>query len=233
MNNIDELNAQLLDARVEQNARREESQNSFNALHEFINKVLKKNIHAVCDDADSIKIESDNNGARIKVGKNYGIDLYFEKDPKEEKRMLKINFSCFGSFGKNDVNAVKYCKVLGSVTTIMEVIEMQLFATDTAKSLWSAYETTKREFWRANERARKIENDIKDIETAVRKESILSKIAVGCKIMTNRSPYSVGQIVKTVERITGKNIIFKEDWGRRTKKHDLITNLMCNRWQIV
>ena len=35
-----------------------------------------------------------------------------------------------------------------------------------------------------------------------------------------------------IEHITEKNILFKEDYGKRTKKDELIENILSNKWEI-
>lgn len=231
MENLDELNAQLLDAKVELKACQAEAHICYEALKEHLTKALESTISP-----SMAKVSVRESGAQVIVN-NREIDLYFYKPSwyhgEEGKgRNLKINFGCFGSFSKDDVDEVKYCEVLGHLAGNMEELDRCLFKTDIAKSLWDAYDTASRAASDVAYKVRSIEGAINSLEAEQRREKIESALHVGCMIMVQKANDWWPAKFKTIEHITGKNIIFKEDYGKRTKKEDLIANLLCNRWEV-
>lgn len=229
MENIDELNAALLDAKVEMAAKSEDKRRLYKELHDYLDNTLKKNV-----DTSAVKVACSDSSARLEIG-NLGIDLYFERPWCAEDghaRVLKINSCCFGSFDKTQEECVKYCETLGHVAGIMKELEYLLLRTDAVKRLWDAYDAASSAASRAANKVREIEGSIKSIEAELRKMKILAQVFPGCRIVVKKASSWHGPVIKTIEHITGKNIIFKEDWGRRTKKDELISNLMCSRWEI-
>ena len=62
---------------------------------------------------------------------------------------------------------------------------------------------------------------------------IASKIVVGAKVVVRKKSDWRSEIAKTIEHVTEKNVLFKEDYGKRTKKDELISNILSNRWELL
>ena len=230
MSKIDDLKLSLEDAKNEYNAKNEIRREHSKNLHEYLMSVLEKNISK-----DGVKnMSCDEHSACIDIA-NHSIDLSFNFEyggPHPKKRILKLNFGCFGSFRANDNDEVKYCEVLGHVAGILNVLEQQMLNCDEAKKIWDGYDTASSEAWTAQNIVRRIDDEIKRIEAEEKKESILKKIAAGCHVMVARATSYRSPIVKTIEHITAKNVFFKEDYGKRTKIDELVENLLNGKWMI-
>lgn len=226
---IDELNAELLDAKVAEKAASEAQRECYQAVRSHLMNVLEKNI-----DLSVAKVASCSASAATIQIANHDISLYFEKpwERKNAERGLSINFGCFGAFSKKDVDEVKYCETLGHLAGIIDVLERLLLKTDTAKSLWKAYDEAEWNAYDAENNVRMIESQIKDIEAALKKETILKKLAEGQQIIVKKASAYRPAVVKTIEHVTDKNVLFKEDWGRRTKKSDLVSHILRDGWEL-
>ena len=228
MSNIDKLRADLLGLAGECNAKNAECKEKHDALKNYVMNVIEKNV-----DTSVVKVHCSATVAQLEVA-SHMISLYFDKqhDFNGYSRRLKLDFACFGSFGKSDAAAVKYCEVLGHVAGIMDALEDQLLNSDEAKRLWNEFDDAQREAWRANSKHSCVENEIAEYEEALEKDIILSKLLPGRQVMVSKpTAYRPAQY-KTIESVTKKNIIFKEDYGRRTKKDDFAANVMRGEWMI-
>ena len=214
-------------------AKNEVHAKAYDALVAYIKNLLEANIDRkvaevshVTDSMAEITIKNDNC--------RHSFELYYDRSFGGEKsRKLKLNFGCFGSFSSDDACAVHYCEVLGHVAGILGFLEEYLLKIPKAKALFDAYDTAQREMWRAN-------NDLKDAQREERKHAdelkkseIASKIVVGAKVVVCKKSQWHGETVKTISHVTEKNILFKEDYGKRTKKDELIANIFSDKWEVV
>lgn len=201
------------------------------ALKEHITKVIESNIDTsvtkvihVSDSCAEIGI----NGSRSK-----SFTLYFHAPYRNETRKLELNFGCFGSFKKDDVDCIHYCEVLGHVAGIMAILEEKMITSPEAQKIWNEYDNAMNDIYVARSALDMAMSEERDHARELKKTEILQKIAIGTKVMVQKpTHWNPDGIVKTVEHITGKNIIFKEDYGKRTKKDDLVQEFIAERWTI-
>ena len=201
------------------------------ALVAHIKNVLEANIDTevakvsrVTDSMAEIKIEDD---------KHYhSFEIYYYKRFGNESRKLKLNFGCFGSFSSDDVCAVHYCEVLGHVAGILGFLEEHLLKSPKAKTLFETYDNACSEMWNVQHALEDAQQEERKRANEAKIAEIASKIAVGAKVIVRKKSAWHDEIVKTIEHITGKNVLFKEDYGKRTKKDELISNILSNKWEI-
>ena len=169
----------------------------------------------------------------IKDGKHHrSFELYYHKTFGENSRKLELNFGCFGSFSSNDACAIHYCEVLGHVAGILGSLEEHLLKIPKAKAIFDAYDTACSEAWNARHALEDAQQEERKYADEIKKAEIAPKIVVGAKVVVHRKSKWCDEIVKTIEHITGKNVLFKEDYGKRTKKDELIANIISNKWEI-
>ena len=226
---IDELNAQLLDLNVEYAAKKSERDTCYRALNEHILKTIKSNVSA------DVNVSCTSDSASIDVG-SHSISLYFDTPYStanlNQSRVLRMNFSCFGSFGTNDADEIKYCELLGHVAGIMNLLEHHIIKTTYAQSLWDAYDKAAREARSAWSKLQSVTDEIKHHEIASQKQKVLADLVVGRKIMTFKPTIYHQAQYKTIEKITKKNIMFEEDYGHRTSKDVVVEKVMSGKWVI-
>ena len=212
-------------------AKNEVNTKAYNALVAHIKNVLEANIDnkvaevsCVTDSMAEITIKND------KCSNSFVI--YYDKPFGEKSRKLKLNFECFGSFSSDDACAVNYCKVLGHVAGIISPLEEYLLKIPKAKMLFDAYDNARREAYNARYALKDAQLEERKHADEIKKAEIASKIVVGAKVVVRKKSQRHGETVKTIEHITEKNILFKEDYGKRTKKDELIANILSNKWEI-
>ena len=204
---------------------------AYKALVAHIRNVLEANIDSkvaevshVTDSMAEITIKNDKH--------SHSFEIYYHRSFGEKLRKLKLNFGCFGSFSSDDACAVHYCEVLGHVAGILSFLEEYLLKTPKAKALFDAYDTAHREMWRANHALKDAQLEERKHADEIKKAEIASKIAVGAKVVVRKKSQWHDETIKTIEHVTEKNILFKEDYGKRTKKDELIANILSNKWEI-
>ena len=204
---------------------------AYDALVAHIKNVLEANIDTkvaevsyATDSMAEIAIKNDK--------RHRSFDLYYHKSFGENSRKLELNFGCFGSFSSGDAYAVHYCKVLGHIAGILSFLEEPLLKCPKAKALFDAYDNACSEMWKAQHALEDAQNEERKRNDDIKKAKIASKIAVGAKIVVRKKSKWCDEIVKTIEHITGKNILFKEDYGKRTKKDEFINNILKGYWEI-
>ena len=168
----------------------------------------------------------------IKDDKHHrSFELYYHKSFGENSRKLDLNFGCFGSFSSDDVGAVHYCEVLGHVAGILGFLEEHLLKSPKAEALFDAYDNASSAVWNARHALEAAQQEEYNRINEIKKAEIASKIVVGAKVVVRKKSSWLSEIVKTIEHITGKNVIFEEDYGKRTKKDELIANILSNKWE--
>ena len=212
-------------------AKNEVNTKAYKALVAYIKNLLEANIDAkvaevsrVTDSMAEITVKNDKY--------HHSFELYYHQSFGEKSRKLKLNFGCFGSFSSDDVCAVHYCEVLGHVAGNLSFLEEYLLKIPKAKELFDAYDTAHREMWRANNALKDAQREERKHADELKKAEIASKIVVGAKVVVSKKSQWHGETVKTIEHVTEKNILFKEDYGKRTKKDELIANILSNKWEI-
>ena len=159
--------------------------------------------------------------------------LYFYKPwGNNGSRKLEMNFSCFGSFGKNDATALCYCETLGHIAGIFSHLENLMLFSDESKKLFNEYDALSNACYDIQRELDNLKLAVKEHNDELKKNDIMSKIAVGTKIIVRKASKYYPATIKTISHITAKNIVFKEDYGRRTNKDELDNNLMHGSWQI-
>lgn len=204
----------------------------YTQLREYLKNVLESNIDN--DVAEVVYVNDSTAEIGIKgTERSRTFNLYFHEPWHGEVRKLEINFGCVGSFNKNDTACIRYCEVLGHVAGIIGILEEKMLTSPEAQKIWNEYETARNESWEVKHELENVEREEYLKETELKKADLLSKIAIGTKVMVKQpTKWNPDGIIKTVEHITGKNILFKEDYGRRTRKDELVQELMANRWTI-
>lgn len=204
---------------------------AYDALVAHVKNVLEANIDrkvaevsCVTDSMTEIKIKDDKH--------RRSFEIYYHKQFGKNSRKLELNFGCFGSFSSDDACAVHYCEVLGHVAGILGFLEEHLLKIPKAKALFDAYDNASSETWNARYALEDAQREERKHADEIKKAEITSKIVVGAKVVVRRKSRWHDEIVKTIEHITGKNILFKEDYGKRTKKDELIANIFSNKWEI-
>lgn len=160
-------------------------------------------------------------------------DIYLYYGQTIGERKLEMNYSTSGSFSNDDKECVQYCKLIGHVASILGDLEHKIIKSSIGQRLFNDFHAAENKCYKIKNQieAMKVEDEAKAKENMA--NNILSKISIGTKIMTMKpeSWMPDGQ-VKTVERITAKNIIFKDDI-KRTKKNELVDNIINKKWTIV
>ena len=212
-------------------AKNEVRAKAYDALVAYIKNLLEANIDTkvaevsrVTDSMAEIKIKADKH--------SHSFEIYYHQSFGEKSRRLKLNFGCFGSFSSDDACAVHYCEVLGHVAGILSFLEEYLLKIPKAKALFDAYDTAHREMWRANNALKDAQREERKHADEIKKSEIASKIVVGAKVVVCKKSQWHGETVKTISHVTEKNVLFKEDYGKRTKKDELIANIFSNKWEI-
>ena len=212
-------------------AKNEVNTKAYNALVAHIRNVLEANIDAkvaevsrVTDSMAEITIKND------KCHRSF--ELYYHKSFDENSRKLELNFGCFGSFSSDDACAIHYCEALGHVAGILSFLEEHLLKIPKAKELFDAYDNACSEAWNVRHALEDVQCEERKHADELKKAEIASKIVVGAKVVVRKKSQWHGETVKTIEHITEKNILFKEDYGKRTKKDELIANILSNKWEI-
>ena len=203
---------------------------AYDALVAHIKNVLEANIDTkvaevscATDSTAEIKIKDD---------KHYhSFNIYYHRRYGNETRKLELNFGCFGSFSSDDAGAVHYCEVLGHVAGILGFLEEYLLKIPKAKALFDAYDNASSEVWNAQHALEDAQREERNRINEIKKAEIASKIVVGAKVVVRKKSQWCDEIAKTIEHITGKNVLFKEDYGKRTKKDELIANILSNKWE--
>ena len=212
-------------------AKNEVNTKAYNALVAHIKNVLEANIDTkvaeVSRATDSMaEITIKNDKCR------HSFEIYYDRSFGEKSRKLKLNFGCFGSFSSDDACAVHYCEVLGHVAGILSHLEEYLLKIPKAKALFDAYDNARREAYNARYALKDAQLEERKHADEIKKAEIASKIAVGAKVVVRKKSQWHDEIVKTIGHVTEKNILFKEDYGKRTKKDELIANILSNKWEI-
>ena len=204
---------------------------AYDALVAHIKNVLEANIDRevaevshVTDSMAEIRIKDD--------AHHRSFEIYYHKRFGIESRKLELNFGCFGSFSSDDAGAIHYCEVLGHVARILSFLEEPLLKCPKAKQLFDGYDNARSEMWYARHALEDAQNEELDRANEIKKAEIASKIAVGAKVVVRKKSQWRDEIVKTIEHITGKNVLFKEDYGKRTKKDEFIANVLKGHWEI-
>ena len=205
---------------------------AYDILVAHIKNVLEANIDRevaevsrATDSMAEIKIKDDTH--------HRSFEIYYHKRFGENSRKLELNFGCFGSFSSDDACAIHYCEVLGHIAGILNFLEEYLLKIPKAKALFDAYDKASSEVWNAQHALENAQREERKHADDIKKAEIVSKIVVGAKVVVRKKSQWYDEIVKTIEHITEKNIIFKEDYGKRTKKDEFIANILGNRWEMV
>ena len=207
-------------------------------------KALEKHICKTFADAipseltQFIKIYDNTNSAQVEVklpGEKRGhcFDVYYLTPYGKEPRKLEINFGCFGSFTSSDECEITYCKAVAFFASHLAEIEQKLIFSEEGKKAFGEYDAAQHEDFKAREAVKTAMHEKKILEDAAKKEEILKQIGIGCKIVVRKKCEWRDAIVKTIGSITAKNVIFKENYGKRTKKDELLANLCNGNWEIV
>ena len=212
-------------------AKNEVNTKAYNALVAHIKNLLEANIDTkvaevsrATDSMAEITIKNDKC--------HHSFELYYDQSFGEKSRKLKLNFGCFGSFSSDDACAVHYCEVLGHVAGILSFLEEYLLKIPKAKALFDAYDNARREACHARYALKDAQLEERKHADEIKKAEIASKIAVGVKVVVRKKSQWHDETVKTISHVTEKNILFKEDYGKRTKKDEFIANILSNKWEI-
>ena len=164
--------------------------------------------------------------------KGHSFDLYFHRPwgREHDSCKLEMNFGCFGSFDFHDDLAIMYCQMLNAIASNLAVIEPKLLFSDEGKKAFGEYETANHDAWKARDEVKQLLDEQKAKEHEAKKEEVLRKIAVGTKILRGKR-YNGDPVIYEIEHVTSKNILFKEDYGKRTKKEVLVDNLVRGDWK--
>ena len=213
-------------------AKNEVNTKAYNALVAHIKNVLGANIDTkvaevsrATDSMAEITIKND------KCHRSF--ELYYDQSFGEKSRKLKLNFGCFGSFSSDDACAVHYCEVLGHVAGILSFLEEYLLKIPKAKALFDAYDNACSEAWEARHALEDAQREELKHADELKKAEIASKIVVGAKVVVRKKSQWHGETVKTIGHVTDKNVLFNEDYGKRTKKDELIANIFSDKWEVV
>lgn len=195
----------------------------------YIYKVLENAIDA---DISEVTDVTDTYATIVLKANNFrDISLHYSRTIGEQK--LTMNYSTSGSCSNDDKEHVQYCKLIGHVASILGDLEDKIIKSSIGQRLFNDFHTTESTCYKIKHQieAMKAEDEAKAREQMA--NSILSKINIGTKIMTMKpkSWMPDGQ-VKVVECVTAKNIIFKDDI-KRTKKNELVDNIINKKWTIV
>ena len=223
-------NAKIEDAKREVDITYKTTAQAHKALVAYIKGVLEKNIDTkhVC-----VRNISDEHATLNIIGSRHDIDLYYYHPRGDDKiRKLQMNFGCFGSFGKDDASARTYCETLGHIAGIMDFLEHELCFTDEAKKLFDDRKNALNDYYKADSVLNSLENELKAYKDDIKKNEILAKVKVGVKIIVAKATHWNNKIVKTIDHITAKNILFAENYGHRTSKDELVHNLQSGKWEI-
>ncbi len=170
-----------------------------------------------------------------KDNRKYGhtFDIYYHTPYSKESRKLELNFGCFGSFNCNGTDEINYCIALGKIASNMKDFEKKLILSDEAKKFFDEYAEASNEYYKINDKIRNFKFEQKKIEDDKKREEFAAKLIVGAKINVGKKYISGDPCIYEIEHMTAKNILFKQNYGKRTKKEDVIHNLMSGQWKLV
>lgn len=219
-----------LDANLDAKAKANEK--AYDTLVAYIKNVLEANIDNKV--AEVSRVTDSMAEITIKDSKSHrSFEIYYHKKFGNEFRTLELNFGCFGSFSSDDASAIHYCETLGHIAGILSFLEEYLLKCPKAKQLFDRYDNAHHELWNASHALEDAKNEELKRNNELKKAEIASKIVTGTKVVVSKKSAWRSEIVKTIEHITEKNIVFKEDYGKRTKKDEFIANILRNNWEIV
>lgn len=219
--------------------------NSVNAYNESYAN-LKKHITDVLEhyimelgmkDYAFVRSVTDNN-AEIVVGKEnnrdgYSIDLTYYYRYQNRLPHVRMNYWSFGSFDFTEKDKIDYMIALGKVAENLKNIEKDISDYD-----WKSYCSLLDKKESDDSLVARYKNIILRNERKEKEANILSKMKEGSKIIVDvRNRYEGEKIVrydviKTIGRITAKNIMFEEDYGSRTKKDYALGQLILGNWKL-
>ena len=213
-------------------AKNEVRAKAYDAVVAYIRNLLEANIDRkiaevsrVTDSTAVITIKNDTC--------HHSFELYYDQFFGEKSRKLKLNFGCFGSFSSDDACAVHYCEVLGHVAGNLSFLEEYMLKIPKAKMLFDAYDNGRSEAWEARHALEDAQREERKHADELKKAEIASKIVVGAKVVVCKKSQWHGETVKTIGHVTDKNVLFNEDYGKRTKKDELIANIFSDKWEVV
>lgn len=169
---------------------------------------------------------------RTKSNRGHDIDLSFYRYDNVPHR-LKMNYWSFGSFMYKETDKVKYMVALGNIADSLESIEKDICSYDW-EPLYDAYSKMRSAESLLDRYNTVLHNRAEDMK----KKELLAKMKKGSRIIIGVSNRYVGDkfvdcdYIKTVGSITGKNIMFDEDCGRRTKLDYALGQLILGNWKI-
>ena len=213
-------------------AKNEVRAKAHDALTAHIKNVLEANIDTKV--AEVSRTTDSMTEIAVKDDKHHrSFELYYYKSFGENSRKLELNFGCFGSFTSDDACAVHYCEVFGHVAKILGFLEEYMLKIPKAKALFDAYDNACSEAWNVKHALEDAQQEERKHADEIKKAEIAPKIVVGAKVVVRKKSDWRSEIVKTIEHTTRKNVLFKEDHGKRTKKDELIANILSNKWEIM
>jgi hypothetical protein len=187
-----------------------------------LTKVAK--ISRVNDSSAEVEVFRPNN----KWGHTFSIYFHdrFNGDGSKTPRKVELNVGTFGSFGAEDAPEMNFYIVAGIFATNLPMLQKKVDEVG-----FDSYEDARRKMYSAKWELEKFDNAVRDTERAKQKVEIASKIVIGAKVVVRKKSQWRDEITKTIEHITGKNVLFKEDYGKRTKKDEFIANILSNKWE--
>jgi len=184
---------------------------------------------------ETVKMHPTLDYTKVQVKRNddgrfdYDFDIHFERRWRDDGRYVTMNVGTFGSFRTTETDKVNFYKVVGRAAESLPKLEADLLAFD-----WETYDSLQSKMHTANWELEKFDREAKEAELARQKDILRSKLVPGVKVNCGREyRYMTEDTIKTVEHTTSKNVMFKEDWGRRTKIDQVLNNLVRNEWKLV
>ena len=187
-----------------------------------VDKIAKLNYHEGCSAEIEVEIP----------GKTYGhsMNLYFFDNWHDEislKREVKLNVGTFGSFGAGMKPEVNFYIVAGAIAKNLSKLQEKFDAID-----FESYRIARNNYSRAKNELEKYDRDQKMAERLQREHDIEAKLVSGTKLRVGTT-WKNEPIYDVIERATSKLIFLKNDYGRQTKKTEVINMILKNHWEFV
>ena len=187
-----------------------------------VDKIAKLNYHEGCSAEIEVEIP----------GKMYGhsMNLYFFDSWHDEispKREVKLNVGTFGSFSASMKPEVNFYIVAGAIAKNLSKLQEKFAAID-----FESYRIARNNYSRAKNELEKYDRDQKMAERLQHEHDIEAKLVPGTKLRVGTT-WKNEPIYDVIERATSKLIFLKNDYGRQTKKTEVINMILKNHWEFV
>ena len=99
---------------------------------------------------------------------------------------------------------------------------------------WALFDRTEKAMGAADEAVKRFDEAAAKAEYDRKAAEMLARLKPGVKVNFGKPhTWSAEEEVKTIEKVTAKRVLFKEDFGKQKKLGEMLQNLVNGTWRIV